>query len=277
MKSLYYSTALLNSALFINCDWHLSMTALIEARNLCLEIDSRLILNQVSVSLEANEILTIIGPNGAGKTSLIRILIGLTQPTSGTVIYPRPITFGYMPQKLHLNTAMPLPVSTFLKVSGVDADTLQQTLEELNIQHLYNQSMHRLSGGERQRVLLARAMLRQPDVLVLDEPAQGVDVGGQSRLYELIDIARKRHHCAVLMVSHDLHLVMAKTDRVICLNQHVCCQGHPDAVSTDQAYLSLFGASRSPALAHYTHHHDHQHNLHGDVVGSQNKGCSHDH
>lgn len=254
------------------------MATLIEAQNISFSTGSRLILDQVSMQLHSNEILTIIGPNGAGKTTLLRILIGLMQPTAGKVNYQQKITFGYMPQKLHLNTALPLPVSTFLNTHKTDAALLHNTLQELNIEHLYRQSMHQLSGGEKQRVLLARAMLRKPDVLVLDEPAQGVDISGQQRFYSLIDKVRERHHCAVLMVSHDLHLVMAKTDRVICLNQHVCCHGHPDAVSSDQAYLSLFGNTITPALAPYTHHHNHHHDLHGGVInGEHSEGCQHDH
>lgn len=254
------------------------MTALITADQISFHSQSRVILDKVSMQLEPDEILTIIGPNGAGKTTLLRILTGLMQASSGTVQRRKNLRFGYMPQRLNLNTAMPLPVSSFLNVPQADAASLQQTLADLNIDSLYQQSMHQLSGGERQRVLLARAILRKPDVLVLDEPAQGVDIAGQNRLYELIDVVRKRHRCAVLMVSHDLHLVMAKTDRVICLNQHICCQGHPDSVSGDQAYLSLFGKTPAPALAPYVHHHDHHHNLHGDVVSGHlhGKGCQHD-
>lgn len=253
------------------------MTALITAEHLRFVADSKVILDDVSVALHQDEILTIIGPNGAGKTSLLRILIGLEKPSSGRIHRKKGLCFGYMPQSLQLNPTMPLTVARFLAVTQ-DQQFLQAILADLNITQLYQQSMHRLSGGERQRVLLARAILRQPDVLVLDEPAQGVDVVGQSRLYELIERVRKRHHCAVLMVSHDLHLVMAKTDRVICLNQHVCCEGHPDTVVSHQAYLALLGDEEAPAVATYVHHHDHHHNLQGDVVEghTHHEGCQHD-
>lgn len=252
-------------------------SVLIQAEHISYEANSRRILSNVSMTLSKDEVVTIIGPNGAGKTSLLRILIGLTQPSAGKIHYPTALTFGYMPQKLHLNTNMPLPVSSFLNVGKKAKVLTQSILNELNIEHIYQQSMHKLSGGERQRVLLARALLREPDVLILDEPAQGVDISGQNRLYELINNVRKRHHCAVLMVSHDLHVVMAKTDRVICLNQHICCHGHPDTITSDSAYLSLFGDIDSPALAPYTHHHDHHHDLHGKVVdGKHSQDCDHD-
>lgn len=255
-----------------------TMTTLIQAHNISFTSDSRTILNNVSMQLSSEEILTIIGPNGAGKTTLLRILIGLMKPSAGKVEYSHPLVFGYMPQNLQLNSAMPLPVSTFLNCHKNQSGHLQQILQELTIEHLLHYSMHQLSGGEKQRVLLARAMLRQPDVLVLDEPAQGVDISGQQRFYALIDKVREAHHCAVLMVSHDLHWVMAQTDRVICLNQHICCHGHPDDVSNDQAYLNLFGNSVPANLAPYTHHHNHHHDLHGSViVGEHSENCQHDH
>ena len=253
---------------------------LITASNIRLQKQQLLILDNVSMALHEEEILTIIGPNGAGKTSLLRTLIGLNTPTAGQVEYSRKLTFGYMPQKLQLNPQMPLPVRSFLSLAGTDRNQQQAVLHELNIEHLYHSSLHDLSGGERQRVLLARALLRKPDILVLDEPAQGVDINGQQRLYELIDTARQHHHCAVLMVSHDLHWVMAQTDRVICLNQHICCSGHPDHIANDQAYLQLFGerpASDKPTITTYTHHHDHHHGLGGQVIdGTHDENCNHD-
>ena len=253
------------------------MTALISADNVSFRHNDKVILENISMQLNSHEILTIIGPNGAGKSSLVKILIGLIKPTSGNVHYPKPICFGYMPQQIKLNEFMPMTVRFFLSLAENKSPHYEKIFQELSIHNILNQSMHKLSGGERQRVLLARAMIQEPDVLVLDEPAQGVDVTGQNRLYELIEQVRNIHQCAVLMVSHDLHLVMAKTDRVICLNQHICCHGHPDRVKADDAYLNLFG-DKLQALAPYTHRHDHHHDLHGDIVaGEHDSGCNHDH
>lgn len=253
------------------------MDALIKAENISFRHNNKIILDNISMQLNRHEILTIIGPNGAGKSTLLRILLGLLKPSSGTVTESEKLRFGYMPQQIKLNEFMPLTVKAFLALTENNSSHHQEIFDELGINNVLEQSMHNLSGGERQRVLLARAMIQEPDVLVLDEPAQGVDIAGQNRLYELVEQVRNIHQCAVLMVSHDLHLVMAKTDRVICLNQHVCCQGNPDSVSTDDAYLNLFG-DKLQALAPYTHHHDHHHDLHGDVVkGEHHLGCNHDH
>lgn len=254
------------------------MSALLTAENISFTRQGKTILDNVSMQLQRNEILSIIGPNGAGKTTLVRILIGLSQPSSGKVTRSPNLRIGYMPQNIQFNEFMPLSVRYFLKLAHNKSLHYPKIFSELNIDSILDNSMHSLSGGERQRVLLARAMVQEPDILVLDEPAQGVDIAGQNRLYELIEQVREVHQCAVLMVSHDLHLVMAKTNRVICLNQHICCHGHPDSVSADAAYLSLFEDKSLQALAPYTHHHDHHHDLHGDIIdGEHDKGCKHDH
>lgn len=254
------------------------MNVLISADKIGFRTTDKTILHDVSMQLHRNEILSIIGPNGAGKTSLLRILLGLNKPSEGTLKYHQPIRFGYMPQKFQINPLMPLSVEAFLRITKNSSPHLSEIFDTLNISHLFKSSMHDLSGGERQRVLLARALSHNPDVLALDEPAQGVDISGQSKLYELIEKIQKIQQCAVVMVSHDLHLVMAKTDTVICLNQHICCQGSPDSISGQQAFLDLFGETGSTAIAAYTHHHDHQHDLHGNIVKSddEHKGCSHD-
>lgn len=166
---------------------------------------------------------------------------------------------------------MPLSVRRFLALTGAGKHKLERDARELGVMHLLERPMQGLSGGETQRVLLARALLGDPDLLVLDEPVQGIDVNGQSELYRLIVRLRDERGCAVLMVSHDLHLVMAATDEVLCINHHMCCSGHPDAVSQHPAYLDLFGAIDANTLAVYTHHHDHKHDLHGDVVKVEDK------
>jgi len=249
---------------------------LLSAENLTLERAHKTVLDNISLDINAGQIITLIGPNGCGKSTLIKVLLGLEQIDSGTIQRQPKLRVGYMPQKLNLDQRLPLNVDGFLKLAkGANKDNIQYWLERLNITQLRQQSVHDLSGGEWQRVLLARALLLKPQLLVLDEPVQGVDVQGQMELYQLIPQLRDELGCAVLMVSHDLHLVMAATDEVICLNGHVCCSGHPDKVSVDPAYLDLFG--QRPAIAHYTHHHDHHHCLDGHIeADGSHKEHSHD-
>ncbi|MEN8177704.1 MAG: zinc ABC transporter ATP-binding protein ZnuC [Pseudomonadota bacterium] len=243
---------------------------LITASGIGVELNGRQVLKQVDLTVGPREIVTLIGPNGAGKTTLVRVILGLLQPNSGRVTRQKGLRIGYMPQRIALSSNLPLTVTRFLILAcaGKKNPRLQSVVSELEISHLLNNQMCTLSGGETQRVLLARALLRDPDLLVLDEPVQGVDVTGQAELYSLISHIRDRHDCSVLMISHDLHLVMAATDRVLCLNQHVCCSGHPDTVSQHPAYLELFGTPASAKLAIYTHHHNHTHDIHGNVIRS---------
>ena len=236
------------------------MDNLLELSNIDLLIGKRHILHQVSLQLAAGEILTIIGPNGAGKTTLVRIALGLLQPTSGHVKRLSGLRIGYMPQRLHLDPTFPINVKRFLSMAGKhQSDMIEPVLQEVGAPHDLESTMQGLSGGELQRVLLARVLMRDPDLLVLDEPVQGVDVHGQMELYQLITRIRNQHQCAVMMVSHDLHLVMAATDRVICLNQHICCSGTPEAVTNDPSYLELFGPQAVKNLAIYTHDQSHRH------------------
>lgn len=220
----------------------------------------RPVLDQVSLTVMPGHITTLIGPNGAGKTSLVKIALGLQKPDVGEVVRKPGLRIGYMPQKLQLDASLPLSVRAFLGLAGRYSDPeLLAALTETGVKELLHAPLATLSGGELQRVMLARALLREPELLVLDEPVQGVDVAGQSELYRLIAGLRLRYGCGVLMVSHDLHLVMAATDEVICLDRHVCCSGHPDTVSQHPAYLELFGHAVADNLAVYTHHHDHVH------------------
>ena len=251
---------------------------LISARGICWQRQHRQILHNTSLNVFAGEIVTLIGPNGAGKSTLIKILLGLIKPDKGSVVRNENLRLGYMPQKLALETSMPITVQHFLTLSKGDADWLSHCIELTGIQSLPQQAMQSLSGGELQRVLLARALYRRPNLLVLDEPVQGVDVSGQSAMYRLIKKIHRELSCSVLMVSHDLHLVMASTDRVICLNNHVCCEGHPDSVSAHPEFLRLFGERADSEMAIYTHEHDHQHDLFGNDAcqGHSHSGHHHD-
>lgn len=250
--------------------------ALLEAENISFVVHGKNILSDISLRLNQGEILTLIGPNGAGKTSLIRILLGFTQASSGKVKRQPALSIGYVPQRIQLPDVMPLRVYDFLNVTGrYSVAQCQRILEEVDCADLLYAAMQNLSGGETQRVLLARALLKQPQLLVLDEPASGMDIIGQQALYETIRHLRDNRHCGVLMVSHDLHLVMAATDKVICLNTHICCTGHPDDVSEHPEYLKLFGDAVH-GLALYSHHHDHEHDIHGNVVVSEHcNSCEH--
>ena len=237
--------------------------------------NAQTILDKVSLTLHEQEILTIIGPNGAGKSSLLKILVGLLPPTFGQVEHHTKCRIGYMPQSLMLDKFLPLSVDRFLALANAAKSERESALAQLQISDLANSQFGELSGGELQRALLARAILRKPNLLVLDEPLQGVDVNGQVELYRLISELRNQLSCAVVMVSHDLHLVMAQSDTVLCLNQHICCHGHPENISQHPEYLKLFGSDAAENLAVYHHHHDHHHDLHGDVVNCDDK-CSHD-
>lgn len=254
-----------------------SSTTLISGKDLGLKFGARSVLSDVSLSINKGEIVTLIGPNGAGKTSLVRVVLGLQKPTSGQLIRQKKLRIGYMPQKLHIEASLPLTVKRFLHLASKDQHAIEESLQLTGIPQLIDDPMQSLSGGETQRVLLARALLRKPDLLVLDEPVQGVDVAGQSALYRLIAEIRDQRGCGVLMVSHDLHLVMAATDTVICLNQHVCCHGHPESVTEDPAYLELFGQTTQSGIAIYTHHHDHDHDMHGDVKDDHSHSCEKHH
>lgn len=235
-----------------------------------LTLGGRPILQRISLALEAGQITTLIGPNGSGKTSLVRLLLGLHRPDGGRIERQPGLQLGYMPQKLHIEPTLPLTVRRFLQLgTRADDKTLRAALAEVRADHLLQSPMQQISGGETQRVLLARALLRQPQLLILDEPVQGVDINGQLELYELIAGLRDRLGCGVFMVSHDLHLVMASTDQVICLNHHVCCSGHPEQVSTDPSFIELFGRRGAQNLALYSHHHNHRHDAHGNVITDQ--------
>lgn len=244
---------------------------LIRLESIHMGFQGRDVLREITLDVQPGEIVTLIGPNGAGKTTLVRIALGLQEPTRGRRQVKKGLKIGYMPQKLHIDNTMPLTVKRFLDLTRQPANQILNALERTGVRHVYSSPLQSLSGGELQRVLLARALLHNPHLLVLDEPVQGVDINGQKELYQLIADLRNEQGCAVLMVSHDLHLVMAATDKVICINQHVCCSGHPHQVKEHPAYLRLFGG-QSEELAVYTHHHDHHHDVGGHIIEDNGNG-----
>jgi len=243
------------------------MPTLTTLNKISVAFGNRRVLSDISLTLQPGKILTLLGPNGAGKSTLVRVVLGLVPPTSGTLTREPGLRIGYVPQKLHLDATMPLTVSRFMRLKpGVKRDDILPALKRVQAAHLLDQPMQKLSGGENQRVRLARALMNNPQLLVLDEPTQGVDVNGQLALYNLIDNLRCELGCAVLMVSHDLHLVMAKTDEVLCLNQHICCSGSPEVVSPHPEFIAMFGNRGAEQLAIYRHHHNHRHDLKGKVI-----------
>jgi len=236
------------------------MHLIIELKNIFICFGNKLILSNVSLSLFSNQILTLIGPNGAGKTTLVRVVLGLIKPQRGKILRLHKLRVGYVPQTIDFNILFPITVIRFMKLSkAIKNEKIQKSLEQVGALHLENIQLQKLSKGEMQRVLLARSILNKPQLLILDEPTQGVDIIGQSFLYKFIDNLRKKLKCAVLIVSHDLNLVMKKTDKVICLNKHICCSGTPDVVLRNKQFISMFGTKNITELALYYHTHDHYH------------------
>jgi len=252
---------------------------LIEAQGLGVTRGGRWLVRGVDLAIRPGEIVTLIGPNGSGKSTTVKALLGIWEAGAGEVVRRPDLTIGYVPQRLSIDWTMPLTVRRLMSLTGRHgAAEIEAALEEVGIAQLAEAPVQQLSGGEFQRALLARAIIRRPALLVLDEPVQGVDFAGEIALYELIHDIRERLGCGILMISHDLHIVMGQTDTVVCLNGHVCCSGTPQAVTESPEYRALFGAQAASALAIYRHHHDHVHLDDGRVVHAHNHdGCGHDH
>lgn len=219
----------------------------------------------VDLSVKSGEIVTLIGPNGSGKSTTTKMALGIIKPDEGSLKQAENIVVGYVPQTLRIDWTMPLSVERFMSLTAkISLVEKEQALKSTGVEHLLKSEIRNLSGGEFQRVLLARAIVRKPNLLVLDEPVQGVDFSGEIQLYDLIKKIRDDLGCGILLVSHDLHMVMAATDQVICLNGHVCCHGTPTAVASSDTYKEMFG-ERASGLALYEHKHDHTHLADGTV------------
>ncbi|WP_436659275.1 zinc ABC transporter ATP-binding protein ZnuC [Acinetobacter sp. P1(2025)] len=240
--------------------------SLIELENISVRRDERDILRNVNFALQAKEIVTLIGPNGAGKSTLIKVLLGIMQPNAGKVTFAKKLKMAYVPQKFNPSSSLPLRVQDLLDLETCASDLRKEIIQDTGISKLQLSKVQQLSGGERQRVLLARALLRQPDILVLDEPMQGLDIQSEAELYEYVRSLPERYGCAVLMVSHDLQWVMQGTHRVVCLNKHICCSGLPESIQQHPEYQAIFGTQRM----FYQHHHNHC--GHSDHV----EPCTHD-
>ncbi len=224
-------------------------------------------VSHVSLRVAAGEIVTLIGPNGAGKTTLLKCMLGLVAPDAGVVTRAQNLRIGYVPQHFHVPRGMPLSVQSFLALyHGRVLTSLSQIEAWLGIEGLLNKPMQALSGGELRRVLLARALLGHPNLLVLDEPTQGIDIRGQAEFYRMLGTIRDAFGMAVLMVSHDVHIVMSASNRVVCLHHHICCEGTPEAVGANPAFRQLFGDETAAQFALYHHHHHHRHAPDGAVI-----------
>ncbi|MEZ5715250.1 MAG: metal ABC transporter ATP-binding protein [Paracoccaceae bacterium] len=249
--------------------------SLVTIEGLSVTLGRQTVLSAVDLTIDPGEIVTIVGPNGSGKSTLLKTIIGAVRPSAGRVGHSPGLRIGYVPQKLHIDPTLPMTVRRFLDLPRrVPEPEAAAALARAGAGDLSARQMDGLSGGQFQRVLLARALLGAPQLLILDEATQGLDQPGSAAFYETIDTLRHDTGCAVLMVSHELHVVMAASDRVICLNTHVCCHGAPEHVASAPEYRALFGSGTHGALALYRHEHDHDH----DAICAQDHDHSrHDH
>ncbi|XUY28050.1 zinc ABC transporter ATP-binding protein ZnuC [Agrobacterium sp. rho-8.1] len=251
---------------------------LVSLSNAGIQRSGRWLVRGVDFSVSRGEIVTLIGPNGSGKSTSAKMATGVLKPDEGNVSRTAGLRVGYVPQKLSVDWTMPLTVRRLMTLTGqLPAREIDAALNATGITHLAKAEVQHLSGGEFQRALLARAIARKPDLLVLDEPVQGVDFSGEIALYDLIKNIRNSTGCGILLISHDLHVVMAETDTVICLNGHVCCRGTPQMVSQSPEYMRLFGGAAGRGLAVYTHDHDHTHLPDGRVQHADGTVTGHCH
>lgn len=241
-----------------------------------LQRGGRWLVRGVDLAVRPREIVTLIGPNGSGKSTTAKLALGVEAPSEGRLVRQPGLRVSYVPQKVNIDWSLPLLVDGLMTLTQrLGSDAIDRALDETAVRHLRKAEVRHLSGGEFQRVMLARAIARAPHFLVLDEPVQGVDFAGEIAMYDLIKRVRNQLGCGILLVSHDLHMVMAATDQVICLNGHVCCQGTPESVASSAAYRSLFGGREASVLAPYTHHHDHTHLADGRVLHADGSVSDH--
>ncbi len=243
-----------------------SNSILVQLDNAGVRQGGKWLIRHIDFAVRRGQIITIIGPNGSGKSTTLKVLTGILKATEGKVIRDRNLKIGYVPQNLVLDGSMPLSVRRMMNLAGnIKSNAIDETMQRFHIDHLAEAQVQSLSGGEFQRLLLARAVLSKPQLLVLDEPSQGVDFSGQMEIYDYIREYRDQTGASIVLVSHDLHLVMAATDQVICINGHVCCSGTPEGVANNPQYLDMFGPQTAQALAIYRHTHDHVHLSDGNV------------
>jgi zinc transport system ATP-binding protein len=243
--------------------------ALISAKNVSVIKNQKSILENIDIQINKKDFITIIGPNGAGKTMLLKCLMGFYKPTSGMIERKEKLKIGYMPQSINVINTMPMTVKGFITVKKkYDDVSLHKVITEVNLGEIVNKQLSVLSGGEMQRVLLARSLLNNPDLLILDEPAQNLDISGQLNFYKLIQEIYSKRDISILMISHDLHLVMVSTKKVLCLYKHICCSGAPQQIAKDPEFLSMFGKDMANMMSIYQHSHDHDHD-HNYLVGEE--------
>ena len=243
----------------------MSNNILVKLKKAGLHQNGKWLVRDVSLQVEKCKIITLIGPNGSGKSTTAKIALGIYKKIEGEVEkYTTKV--GYVPQKISIDWTLPIRVRDFMLLTeNLNDDTVDEALSLTGVIHLKDKSLGNLSGGEFQRVLLARAISKKPELLVLDEPVQGVDYTGEIALYELIKKISDKLNCGILLISHDLHTVMSATDYVVCLNGHVCCSGSPIDVAENHEYKALFGDQASQILSRYEHKHDHVHTSKGDI------------
>jgi|TARA_B110000259_G_scaffold188366_1_gene246766 zinc transport system ATP-binding protein len=236
------------------------MTNLISLTNINLKFANKNILENIDIDIKKDDFITVIGPNGSGKSTLIKIIIGSLKPDSGNIKRSKNLKIAYVPQKMEINKTIPINTQYFLKLNQkIDQKLFDKIINDLKITDFLNTSLSELSGGEKQRILLAKALLSQPNLLILDEPAQNLDISGQLEFYNYINELHREQKISILMISHDLHIVMSSSKKVICLHHHICCQGEPKIIAQNPDFKEIFGDDMNKLISIYNHYHDHHH------------------